>query len=182
MVLMLSRVRDMKSSTFLWEGTYSRGIGRVIWRLYISGKESSTFRAGEHSPAGEGKFRLHQLKRSPCIQICSEVHFAIFCLLSSSCYRYSIISHSRKVHYSPWKVYGSYICCHYHLLKGFRTAFEAIQDDVPGFELCVREEISRILFYIYRENEDVITKPQGERNHDTDRLRYDAELYLLKLQ
>lgn len=67
-------------------------------------------------------------------------------------------------------MYGSYICCHYHLLKGFRTAFGAIQDDVPGFEFCVREEISRILFYIYRENEDVITKPQGERNHDTDRL------------
>ncbi len=43
---MFSRVRAMRSSMLLWEGTYSRGIGTAGCGLYISGKGKLDLQVG----------------------------------------------------------------------------------------------------------------------------------------
>ena len=56
------------------------------------------------------------------------------------------------------------------LLKGYRSAFEALRNDSFGYELTVRESLEKILLHIYESNREIIESPQDDKNPDTSRI------------
>jgi len=53
----------------------------------------------------------------------------------------------------------------------FNTAFEALAQDTRGFEFIVRENLSRICFYLYEQFEQQLSEKERPLNQDNLRLR-----------
>lgn len=53
----------------------------------------------------------------------------------------------------------------------FLAAFEALAEDAPGFEFAVRENLSRICYFLYRQFEKELAEGEGELNLDSLRIR-----------
>lgn len=57
------------------------------------------------------------------------------------------------------------------IIRWFCNAFDAMEREVPGFEFIVRENLSRICFFLTQEFEDKLDMPDAPLNQDNLRIR-----------
>ena len=139
----------------------------------------------------EGKMKVKTpsesflLERGDLVAINSNVLHSAFavgeCRLRSLVFSPSLITGNDNSIYAK-KYIQPLISCHTFsgLLIGdgmegttvwFNAAFEALEQDVRGFEFIVRENLSRICFYLYEQFEQQLTEKEQPLDQDNLRIR-----------
>ncbi|WP_411335228.1 helix-turn-helix domain-containing protein [Ruminococcus gauvreauii] len=126
------------------------------------------------------------LKKGDCIAINSNIlHYAATddcCQLHSLVFSQSLITGSNDSVFSKKYMYPLISCTSFDMCfvnsdgkqdikDQFMTAFASLAEDMPGFEFVVREKLSRICLFLYRQFEQEITNCDIALNQDNHRIQ-----------